>query len=175
MRLQGVKIIGYHGTASENVESILQNNYNLSGEKEWFGKGIYFFEDCSPLTDGFVEARDWVIHVKKFKKWAIFRAEIESKKSLDIVNDLVHKKIFKEIKEKLLSLHLESGRTKESFSDKVVFKKLELQAKFDLIRCTVNPEKSRVSFVVSRIQIQVCVKDKNCIKKNELVRGKKNA
>ncbi|MCP4110709.1 MAG: hypothetical protein GY749_35155 [Desulfobacteraceae bacterium] len=73
-----MKFIGYHGTKSENINNIIKNGYVLSGKKEWFGEGVYFFEDLAPLTDGFTEAKSWMLYVKHVKYWAVFQTKIES-------------------------------------------------------------------------------------------------
>lgn len=39
-------IVGYHGTTEDGGNGILKNGYNPSvGNKEWLGKGIYFYYD----------------------------------------------------------------------------------------------------------------------------------
>lgn len=40
-----MEIKGYHGTSIENAKKILETSYKLSNEKEWFGAGVYFFEN----------------------------------------------------------------------------------------------------------------------------------
>jgi hypothetical protein len=41
-------LTGYHGTTSSNAELILKNNYKISsGDKEWLGDGVYFYNELS--------------------------------------------------------------------------------------------------------------------------------
>ena len=41
-----VKIIGYHGTYPECIDSIKENNFKESEDHEiWLGDGVYFFID----------------------------------------------------------------------------------------------------------------------------------
>lgn len=52
--------IAYHGTNSENIESIKNNGFKPSySNSEWLGSGVYFFIEGSfcPVTN----ARDWAI------------------------------------------------------------------------------------------------------------------
>jgi hypothetical protein len=116
-----MKFIGYHGTEAKNIDDIIQDGYNFSSKKEWFGEGIYFFEDLAPITDGFNEAKSWVIYVKNFKHWAIFQAEIESQIFIDLVFDHEHKKLFRETREILLGFHEKSGKDLNEFSDRIVY------------------------------------------------------
>jgi len=65
--MDNMKFIGYHGTNVKNIDNIRNCGYNFSGKKEWFGKGIYFFEDLIPITNGFIEAKSWAVKVKHFE------------------------------------------------------------------------------------------------------------
>jgi hypothetical protein len=54
-------LIGYHGTDSENVDNILNSNFNPSvGDRHWIGDGIYFFIDG--ISDPVINAIKWVKH-----------------------------------------------------------------------------------------------------------------
>ena len=160
--------VGYHGTHNDNVRSIINNGYYYSNENEWFGKGIYFFESQHPLTNGFIEARDWAIYVKNYKKWVVFKAKIESDKYH--VLDINHKKLYDDVKSKLLELHKKSGKDIKIFDERIIFKKL--QENVDFIRAIVDSEKKLyISYLVRRIQIQICVKNADCVKKNVLYKS----
>ncbi|QTA84499.1 hypothetical protein [Desulfonema magnum] len=165
-----MKFIGYHGTDANNIDSIFNQGYKFSGKKEWFGEGIYFFEDMSPLTNGFTEARNWAIKVKHLKHWAVFQAEIETDLYIDLVFNDEHKKLFREIKEMLLGFHKKSGKNLKNFSDRAVFNLMAKEKKAELIRAPVNAGKfgGYYSPIIEKFQIQICVKQPECIKKNVL-------
>jgi len=174
--MDNVKFISYHGTASKNINNILENGYILSGKKEWFGEGIYFFEDLPPLTNGFAEAKSWAIYVKHSKQWAVFQAEIESNIFIDLLFDNEHKRLFKETRNLLLKLHKKSGKDLSQFSDRVVYSLIAREKKVELIRAPVDAEKfyGYHSPSILRFQVQICVKKSECIKKNILYkRGEK--
>lgn len=58
-------ITGYHGTASQNVESIKINNYRIREDKgHWIGNGVYFFingygQSCIDLAEKWAIAESW--------------------------------------------------------------------------------------------------------------------
>lgn len=56
-----VKIIGHHGTKRESVQGILINGFSKSEKEQWFGDGVYFFDD-DPL-----EAKNFAVIIKKFR------------------------------------------------------------------------------------------------------------
>lgn len=168
--MYNMKFIGYHGTNSEHIDYIVKNGYILSGKKEWFGEGIYFFEDLAPLTYGFVEAESWAVVVKHFKRWAVFQAEIESDIIIDLLLNDDHKKLFRKIRKRLLKLHKESGKDLNEFSDRVVYNLIAKEKEVELIRVPVDAGKfcGYHSPSILRFQIQICVKKSECVKKNIL-------
>ncbi len=169
------RCIGYHGTHSKNIDSILKNGYRLSGEKEWFGKGVYFFQDYFPITNGFKEAISWAIYVKGFRSIAIFKSLIISNKYFDLVENIEHKELFDKIRGDLLKLHKKSGKNIDDFKDCIVFEKLSEISDIDFIRAAVDAGRNfgYYSVVIRRFQVQICVKNLRCIKKNECIFNKR--
>lgn len=71
-------VFGYHGTFEEAAQSMCQNEFIYKDrDYHWLGRGIYFFQDAP------YRALEWaknsVPEVKKGKKPAVIRAEIELK------------------------------------------------------------------------------------------------
>lgn len=57
-----IELIGYHGTALENVESIQKDGFRRSeGDAEWLGTGVYFFCEGTTGTNPKNNARKWCI------------------------------------------------------------------------------------------------------------------
>jgi len=97
--------IVYHGTNSNNVESIRSEGFRSSSSlSEWLGCGVYFFIEGAfgPITN----AREWGINTawdkklqkNKYTHYSILKTTVSGEKVLDlrIENDL---KIFSEIRD----------------------------------------------------------------------------
>jgi hypothetical protein len=57
-----IKLIGYHGTNSENIASIMENGFIPSkGDDEWLGDGVYFFVYGNSSTSPIEAAKKWAI------------------------------------------------------------------------------------------------------------------
>lgn len=164
-----MKCIGYHGTDKKNIGNILKNGYIISGDKEWLGKGVYFFETLSPLTYGDQEAINWAKFVKKIQKWAVFKAVIDSNKYIDLVLNIKHREIYDKIKLKLLKKHEKKGKNPLFFNDNIVYKAMEKALNIDFIRALVNAAQTGIYIkTIRRPQVQICVKNTDSIIKNEL-------
>ena len=161
---------GYHGTSINSANEIIKSNFKLSGKKEWFGFGIYFFEDKANIFDGREEAKNWAIQVKKIPNWAVIRALIEAKNIIDLVQNEEHRQYFEEIKEKLLEKHKNNGKNVKDFKENTIFHKMEKE-NLDLIRCLVDGSRGKEynSYVVNKPQIQICVKKLSCIKQKTII------
>jgi len=160
-----INIKGFHGTSQELSQSIIQQGFKSSGCSEWFGEGVYFFETYSTLTDGFIEARDWARIVKGFSRWSVIFSTIKTIDYIDLVDNIEHKKIYDRIKEKMLEIHAKSGQNIDNFTETTIFLEMQRSLDVDVIRCLVDSMKNRgyYSFVVRRPQVQVCVKNVQCI------------
>jgi hypothetical protein len=162
-------IKAYHGTNVKNIKSIQKYGYTFSTDKEWLGKGIYFFETLKPIVDGVTEAICWVKYVKNEGTWAVFEATIESDLYFDLVEDIEHKKVYDKIRHRALELFIKAGNKRKDFKERVIYSKLE-EREVDFIRVLVDASKHEgyYSYTVRRPQVQVCVKNKKCIKENTL-------
>lgn len=167
-----MEILGYHGTDENCVNSIIKNGYEFSGPNHWLGSGIYFFGNLKELNfSGQQEARDWAVKVKKVKSYGIFEALIDSDNYIDIAANPMHKEIFESIRQEALDKHIESGKLIKDFKETTIFVKLEQKLNVDFIVAVTDGAKNPKfpSYLVRRIQIQICVKNKSCIKKNDLI------
>ena len=129
-----------------------------------------FFESCFPITDGLEEAKAWAIHVKRFREWAVFKAFIQSDKKNDLIESIDHRKLYDKIRTELKEKHLSSGKELKDFNDTLIFCKLE-EYGFDFFRVLVDADKfsGYYSSTVRRPQIQICVKNTDCISDNKLI------
>lgn len=161
-------MIGHHGTNQELAKSILINGFNKSHGEQWFGDGVYFFED-DPL-----EAKDWAIKVKCFvRNWAVLRANITTE--ADRILDLNKKKAWRQFIEIRETLTLGKQNTKykdkvanDAFTIDYMCKKFEKLTgdRVDLVKCTLEvPGYEWTSSVTNlkRVQSQICVRNLKCI------------
>lgn len=168
-----LECIGYHGTSMKAAEQIQKNGYQASSEKEWLGKGIYFFGTSSGSieSDGCEEAVAWVCNVKKFNNWVIFEANINSTKFLDLVKNINHRKRFDIAKNKIIERYARLGKSNTALRDYIIFKCIDEESDFDFIRALIDAGRQQYqSAVVRRPQIQICVKKEVCIKTNNIIR-----
>lgn len=167
-----MKFIGFHGTEAKNIDNIQAHGYMPSLEDEWMGEGVYFFETMSSsFSDGFEEAQNWVIYVKKLSKWAVFKATIVTSKYIDLASKIEHRKMYDRIKEESLLLHEKAGNNVKEFNENIIYQAMG-ELSIDLIRAIVDAshEYRYHSYTVRRPQLQICVKNQDCIKKNVLVK-----
>ena len=166
-----MEFIGYHGTKNKSVSNILMYGYKLSGEDEWFGKGVYFFVDAKPYSNGYSEARLWAIHVKRFKKWAVLQSEIIGDNYIDLIKNVKHKNLYDKICKEMYALHVKS-KVPNDFLENIVFKKISEKQNIDFILAFADAGKPHEYYtpVVRRLQAQLCVKKIECIKKSKLFR-----
>lgn len=166
-----MQFTGYHGTAAENSTGILSDGYILSRESEWFGRGVYFFETVEGISNGFDEAKNWIVYVKKIRNWAVFRAVMETDKYIDLLLDVEHKKLYDEIKREAIRLHLQAGKQIRYFRENTIYIKMA-ELDIDLIRALVDAKKDYgyYSYTVRRPQVQICVKRLECLVSNGLIR-----
>ncbi len=160
---------GYHSTSEECGEIILsQGKFIDSDETNWLGKGIYFWGDCD-IFNGLSESIWWAQKFKRLSKYIIIKVEIESDKFLNLVDNKNHKRKFGLIKEKLIEKHIEAGRNAVDFKEYLIFKFIDKRYRYDFIYAITHGSDSgyrKVGFnfnIVTRPQLQICVKKHNCI------------
>ena len=162
-----MKFIGFHGTDARGANYIDKNGFQDSPAESWLGPGIYFFE-TQPFFDGYEATKWWVNVYKKYPKWVIFEAEINSNKVLDLFGSAEDRKKFKQVKQKFLERHLKASGNEEDFMLKTVF--LFLARKVEVIRSLVDAARldKFTNFIVGYPQIQICVTKSSCIGKPTL-------
>ena len=173
-----MELCAYHGTPRKNVQSIQNRGLNIStGRNKWLGDGIYFFETNS-ITNGFEEAKNWVVKVKHEPDWAVFQADIQSDDFIDLVGSSEHKKLFCELREKVYELHKKSKNADKNFEESGIYLALRKSMTADFIRALVNSDKYQKygysSYTVLAPQIQICVIEKSCIKNVKLYKEGKD-
>lgn len=167
-----MKLCAYHGTPRENVQSIQNKGLNISeGRNLWLGDGVYFFETNS-ITNGFEEAKNWVVKVKREPEWAVFQADIQSDNFIDLVESSEHKELFRKLRKTVYELHKQSKNADKNFEEIGIYLELRKRMTADFIRVLVNSDNYQKyeysSYTVLAPQIQICVIEKSCIKNVKL-------
>lgn len=160
---------GYHSTSEEIGNDILiQKRFIDSDETNWLGRGVYFWGDCD-IFNGFDASIWWITKIKRLTKYIILKVEIQSDKYLDLIDNITHKRIFGNIKNELIEKHFQSGRNEIDFKEYLIFKFIDQKYNYDFIYAFTHGSDSRyrkIGFnlnVVTRPQIQICVKKQDCI------------
>ncbi len=162
-----VIIIGHHGTSRENVPKILDSGFKVSiGEEQWFGEGVYFFEDDP------VEAKNWAIKIKGFvRNWAVLKARIEANNVLDITKGREWN-VFIGIRKRIAEANKEKGHKNKVINDVVAINLMCQQftrttgETIDVVKAGLNAPGYQWTDAVTnipRMQYQVCVKNVDCI------------
>lgn len=184
-----LKQIGYHGTSVRSAKNIIKIGFFHSDEKSWFGKGVYFY--CSNhKTDGCIEAKNWVIKVKKFSEWAVIESLIEASEGqyIDLLRNKDHRKAFTDLQNKFGSIieSIQSGSFKgdkkliELLQDKIDTQKVDIALLYFLqkelgttIEVFILPcdgkQFAYPSQIIVRYQIQLFVRDVSHIKSRKVV------
>lgn len=150
------------------MKILSQKIFFESSEKNWLGKGIYFW-GSSDICNGFDEAQWWAVKYKKFTKYLIIEVEIDSNNFLDLIDNEEHKSKFGIIKDRFIEKHIEAGKNVQDFEEYLIFKIIDNEFDFDFIIAFTHGSDFRyrkIGFnfnVVTRPQIQICVKKHNCI------------
>lgn len=159
-----MEVIGFHSTDISSGENIEKTGYKKSNPNAWLGDGVYFFSDYFTISKGYQEAIDWATKVKNFKSYVVFKATIISDTFIDIAFNEEHKQLFLKIKNSLMKKH-EKNNYASSFKENVIFLEMAKNPKIDFILALVDPCKNS-SYVIAKMQLQVCVKNTKSIVKN---------
>lgn len=113
------EITAYHGTNSDNVNSIIEYGFKESADKNhWFGTGVYFF------TDGISETPS-----EDAAKWAIASAWDNYKKELTYTEYSVVKAVIIKNNNKLLDLTSSDGIKSFNFARRLFLEKIREASK----------------------------------------------
>jgi len=158
------KIIGYHGTASGNVESIINNNFKEPEIHDiWLGRGVYFFVDGigieTPLEYAKHYAKDscWNNSEKKYnsEKISVIEAvvKVNDDKFLDLTIDN-GSKLFNEYRSRTITGIEASGKKiVGQYNDADIFKFMREDLGIEFVKSNVYIKFAvqRIGFMESRI------------------------
>lgn len=173
---QSKAFIGYHGTDAESAASILEGKKFLpSGSwRDWLGKGIYFFEFDTHQAFMITKARKRIPE----EKVVVLQSEILSENFLDLLvdedRDFVEK-FSRKLRDILKEKEKEIGiwKHKEGY----VLDALYELYHFDLVRAAYFvPKKHTYSLLdYVTVQVQLCVKNSECIRSESIREVEVNA
>jgi hypothetical protein len=176
------KIIGYHGTTNNCIDSIKRLGFIPSiKDNEWLGMGIYFFEDdfhaFKWCVDKYRKQYSDKFYIEDFKnKMGILKSDIiiQSDRIFDL-DKIEYRSVFEHIVKKLSDI--------EECRDKIIdnpnvtcfvidhmFRKIGLENKYDVVKNTFkinfeNYKREKIKIRSAVSQVQICVKNKEVIKK----------
>lgn len=173
---QSKVFVGYHGTDADSATSILKGKKFLpSGSwRDWLGKGIYFFEFDAHQAFMITKARKRIPE----EKVVVLQSEILSENFLDLLIDedrefieKFSRKLIDKIKEK----EEEIGRWKHK--EGYVLDALYELYPFDLVRAAYLVPRKHTYFLLDyvTVQIQLCVKNSECIRSESIREVEVNA
>lgn len=113
-----------------------------------------------------------MLNVKQFRFWAVILARLQAHNPLDMVNNISHRTLFDKLREKCYNIHIKSGKYADAFCDYIIFNHMDEHYDFDLVVAYTEGASKKypyVSRIVRRPQIQICVKDQDCIRHKEIV------
>lgn len=155
-------LFGYHGTTRDSANNILlTNNFYVSeDDEEWLGPGVYFFEN------DIKQAYYYCIKAKKYKSWAILKSKITAEKIIDLIDTETFEcfnEIAKEIKDRYWK---RSDRRPRKLLNSVILNIMYKANPYDVVRgiFPVPPTYIIERTNVTYMQIQICVRNKSCIK-----------
>jgi len=153
--------ICYHGHKREVIDKTIERGrFNLSDEDwEYLGTGVYFFEE------DIQQAISWCTRVKNYEDWSIIKSRIKAEKLLDFVNTN-HFNELKSFVKKVRTRYRSIGGLKQ-VNTKLIFDILYELEPYDVIRhafCVGEDPENIYPTPITRMQIQVCVRNQDCIR-----------
>jgi hypothetical protein len=158
MYIQNQKIIGYHGTYPEYVDSILANNFKESKDHDiWIGDGVYFFVEGAGVYEPQEYAKQFAIdncydkEVKKHTKEEVCVLEasirINGDKFLDLT-DSIGAQLFNKFRRGVISKIEKSGKrpVMGGYNDTDVFKIMREELGIEFVKSNVY-----IRFAIQRI------------------------
>lgn len=155
-----LKYKGYHGTTRDNADKIMDMNlfFPSTGEEEWLGTGVYFFEDI-------YQALHWCTQTRRYPYYAVLVSKLNSDNVFDLTN-MDHLQEFMKMAKSLKDRYKTTkDRHKRKLINAVVLNFLYKVKPFDMVRAAFNsPVRLQAERVnVLPVQIQLCVKNNSCI------------
>ena len=165
-------MIGHHGTSKVKAHSILDSGFRKSSGKQWFGDGVYFFDD-DPR-----EALNWAVKIKKFEAdYAVLESNIDVKNPLRLHKAAEWDEFIKNKRRIQKYMDNSSLKGKEVTDGYVVEFMCQQIAKLTgnsvdvvICGCRIPAYDWAVEITdIPRIQTQLCVRELECITGTKLV------
>lgn len=168
----GYECTAYHGNKQHNIDKfIAQGKFDVSiSGQNWLGTGVYFFEN------DLKQAVDWCKLARDYYRWSVIEAIIKAEKIINLIDtknyntfiELLqeirkNKKVLNKLKR---SYEIKNRvRVKDHFLNSLVLDLMYDHEPYELVkhafRVPGRMEEEGTNIVA--IQIQICVKDQNCI------------
>lgn len=158
MQIPNQKIIGFHGTYPENVDSILTNNFYESKNHDiWLGDGVYFFVDGIGAFEPSEYAKQYAIdncynkYERKHSKKEVCVLEtlinINNNTYLDLT-EVIGLQLFNAFRKNAISIIEQSGKKPISgdYKDADVFKVMRDELRIEFVKSNVY-----IRFAMQRI------------------------
>lgn len=170
-----VNLTGYHGTKKSSGQIILSTkNFRESGNyKSWLGRGVYFFEDDKHQAYMFIKFKSKP-NILRHDEICVIKSllQCEDNKYMNLLCD-DDRKFFKEYSEKIIEQikkkkdKIGDWEHKEGFVLDFLY---DNGFKYDLVKAAYIVPKKETDEILEYlpIQIQICVKNINCIIKESI-------
>lgn len=151
---------GYHGHTQPVINEIVRSGKFNPSDRDWeyLGTGVYFFED------DILQAVRWCKYARKYDQWSVIRAKIKTDKLLDLL-DTANFNSFKEFATLLRRKYKKIDGSKK-ITSKLIFNFLYELEEYDAVRHVFvvgdNPKPIQPT-EVTRMQVQLCVRNQDCI------------
>jgi hypothetical protein len=158
---------GYHGTTKEKAKYIITSKrfpYSCDDE-EWLGTGIYFFEN------DYLQAEDWCTKARGYCEWSVIKSRLEAETVIDLIDKETLNR-FNESANKIKNKYKNrrDGKPRKLINAVIIDAMFKVKP-YDIIRAAFHISNYRMADRINilPVQIQLCVKNRNCIKSIEEV------
>lgn len=134
-----LEIVGYHGTNSENVESIKSNNFETSeNPADWLGWGVYFFVEgiSAPQENAEIWAKNEG-YKKSYEHFSVLEAKISTSGSV-LLDATVNEGLaaYNKVREALIEKHDDHFKRSRDFTcdDRIMWNLVAKNMNLDMIK-----------------------------------------
>lgn len=164
-----MQLIGYHGTSEDGCKGILMDKrFKCStGNSQWLGDGVYFFQDDRHQAYMFFKNKFGMQNVRRHEEIHVLQANIQAED--DNVIDLVTDEGRRQIDDFKRTFEQNFGNTViHQLTDTALLNLLYKSVPYDLVRAVYdvpskNKKNKKWEHHYRRAQIQICVKNQDCI------------
>jgi hypothetical protein len=158
---------GFHGTTRENADKILQSGkFKISrGSHQWLGDGVYFF------VNDMKQACDFCKRARPYQDFVILKSRIEVNILLDL-DDVETFNMFSAFAKRIMNRTKRKGNNNSSeLSNAKIINAIYKIWPFDAVKATfrVPKRKPAPGTNIYPSQVQICVRNLECIKSIEEV------